>query len=351
VIRGEGKLGSKSPLEQFKAFVENPPVIKELVFSINKPLTTTNGTEYYDARWQKDAFFVRQVRSLEYVGSPATAQSVPGLSLTNALPLNPAVPATPSTPINIGFWVGYGDNKAWFVDRQGNLVYFLDNMENYEKVTLGNLPRDCAFELNLLSQVIHMGVPDLAIGSIKWSGNSFEAFSKKTRSKVSGKLEASNGVPLKLRFVIDPQEHSENKPGNAREFVAEYSYSADLGLSYIPNKIAVRIRLLDKATLFSEIQLYRLETSREPINSSTDVATSLILPSARIFHVRKDGVYESKNGEMIKTYDNAYAARFDPKEVEKLFYYVSVGLFTAIALLFLIRRKLSHEANGRSANS
>jgi hypothetical protein len=159
---------SDPPVEQFKRFLSSPPVIERLVFGerlppdpkapwrTDLPLSSSQSFQYYHARWQSNAHFLREI---------ASPHAVDDLQA-------------------IGLLASCFEDRCWF--RYGDAAY--DGRIEFG-VSLTNMVCSTAFRSSFpLLQVLNLGIMHARIGSAEWEGNRFRIRETTRPFDITGEL-------------------------------------------------------------------------------------------------------------------------------------------------------------------
>jgi hypothetical protein len=187
-----------------KRFLSYPPAIESISFKMQKadPTADTNGFVHYVGRYQSNGFILCQATPMNKFPPNYFSNEVPGMytcwgnyekdfwSIRNK---------------RIQYW--YDDGKL--AKNEGNPMYMT--------VLVGKW---------ILAEAVNLGITQIDIGSVKWSGDKFTASRTFPRpeSSISGELTSSNGYPVSL--LLDYGGFS---------YTVEYRYSNPLSVPGIPN--------------------------------------------------------------------------------------------------------------------
>jgi hypothetical protein len=191
-----------APCDSFKAFISNPPYIKDLVFSLEllpstefmEPGIKRAGVQhFYQAKWQPGAVFLRELQAANLADSVVT----------------------PGELISI-----FGETY-WFRDEgRRNIDQWVDkgplsnDQDNY-------VVRATAFRSNPLWEVMSLGILHLKPGLIRWRGDEFSirTVDENEDFLIHGRLvcSISTGVP-------DRMQVSYLRRGRTNDFVLRYGF-------------------------------------------------------------------------------------------------------------------------------
>jgi hypothetical protein len=241
-----------SSITLFKSFLQNPPVLKEFVFTRtfygSTPWATNADSKTYEVFWgrrQPDAFVFRNVKTLADVNS------------TNAR----------ST-----FLVGNYQTNNWSIsgnESKDLLEYWVDD----GKLTTNNpVKLTIAAAKTVLDELLKMGAPLVDFHRANWNENQFTAISVRGE-KIKGSLMVENNRPHKLIFNVAGNPFFSN-----RTEVIEYFYERNPGLSYIPNRIRISSLKGEEQKLIAECEIVSIETSATNLGESFFDAKQFYIP-------------------------------------------------------------------------
>ncbi len=229
-----------APADLFEAFMENPPVIKEIVFEKYWPGDRTNlkndsipKTTYLLARWQPNAYFINQADSLpEALGQ-----------------------------VDIDHPLTYGryDSNYWhFVGRRHKEQMTWDDAGDLEQQRTNVVFRLNSLEFSELQNVLNFGVRWADIGSINWKDDRFDCYSENTRNRNIGTLirdDEGRAKQLQLHLI-----YNDPKTPKPREFdwQIDYFYETNIFKPFLPNRFVITAsapglspRKIDQITILS----------------------------------------------------------------------------------------------------
>jgi hypothetical protein len=229
-----------SPVQFFKSFVSNPPIIESLVYEIipgpvdpSPARSASFVRKLYHVRVQSNAFYFRKLRDLSELENERTA-----------------------SPVHIA--AGF-DNEFWTYDfEQGLSIYVRrpDSREREEKNAVISVYK--AMQDNA-SSVLNMGIPNQGISSIVWTGN---AFSAKTSMGVPWRgqlVVGEDGVPVSLKL-----HNVFNRKTNF--FDVRYEYGGDFPHPFLPSQITYSHLPTPEESIPSEkFLILRLRTNSIPL--------------------------------------------------------------------------------------
>ena len=235
-----------SRLENFKRFVSNPPVIRNLVFikklaefRLQAKETMLNGkaTKLHPlvpplvhARWQKEGFYYRVISGLG------------DLENTKIL----------------GAFSGHLADDYW--DFPKTNIAFLWNRTEHDPGPSA-VSESLVRKLEYVTEALNMGVWGAELGSLRWKGNHLSGeVNFERRMTVEGTIFAGKDGRAERLALIS------SAPGELHDFVFLYYYDPPLSVDYLPSSI--KAFMIDKGaeTFLHEIQIYRLETQDSPLS-------------------------------------------------------------------------------------
>jgi hypothetical protein len=220
-----------------ESFIAHPPVIKRLVFSERagsghrrlkngKIETFQPAFRHFEAKWQTNAFFLRELNTVDEAGS-----------LTG----------------NVINCTSKFDARIWHFDELGGLTAYTESDKGL--VSIPSL-------LESLSVVMNGGLPNLRIGSVTWSNRTFVSTNMWSSSSApityEGSLNYSNGRPANLVF------HSEG-PNGFHEHRIDYAFEKNAGAVWFPSHIMHYKTENEKSVLLQEITIHTLTVQKEPL--------------------------------------------------------------------------------------
>jgi hypothetical protein len=235
---------TNSPFEQFKAFLESPPIIEHIVvrqkvpsasggsFAVNDGFAQSRNFRFFEGRWQPGAVFYRDLPSLE--------------SLTNC-GVGPTLVAT------------YGPHH-WLNDSASWIGYWMHFPEAQDRTN--DIIVTTQLRLQRLWDALGLGVQHLPPGLIHWTGNHFSAHSPTFKGletfDITGDLFAApNGLPesMKLQYTWN---------GRTAIWTNHYIYERQLSLPFLPNRIE-QYWTGHGGIELGEYEILEIRTAREPL--------------------------------------------------------------------------------------
>jgi hypothetical protein len=231
-----------SPVEQFKAFIESPPVIKNLVFQQKVPMSggarpldgsfaLSTRFDYFQARWQPDALFFRRL------GGPQDETNFTAF----------------------GQLVALADHVHWLLE--GQRVTTWDDRDPSVKGKTTSIFFTSRFFLQPLEQVMNMGVMHAGIGAIHWQGNSFhlETDLGTDHFTVNGELVEPASEPPERMYVHYVFQ------GKTSDYVVRYRYGGTHNIAFVPSVVTSYWISNGKEIELDEWKILSLETEPTPL--------------------------------------------------------------------------------------
>jgi len=317
------------PVELFKQFIASPPPIESVVYRVKLPpvkgsaipietggLKSSTNYTHYEGRWQPGAFLFREVPSL----SDLENRIVYGQAAIN-FEKNYCVLDTTFHP-TATFWSH--NNRE--LDSQ-NPVYFISSTLEEQ-----------------FSVVLNMGINHLRVGTIKWAGDSFHQKSHLRHIDVQGTLSASpEKFPAELKLV-----YSDADPPPSSHIV-RYSYTTNLGLSYLPNEIRHYFIYKGQEVELGEIQILALKVAPAPMDQKMFDPTPFITANHMEINVyTNEGLFAvNKIGQLtsIPRSGNQNFGAADFGKISVLSYTLVYSLFAMALGAFLILLRRCHLKN------
>lgn len=241
--------GEASAVAKFKGFLSAPPVVECLVFSeqlppdaaapwrTDVPLESSRALRYWLARWQPEAYLLREITSLDALYESRT----PGLLA-----------------------VRFGD-ECWFHYGRGyhnEVVQFAVGTENNVRV---------AADLNsdILRQVLAFGLMRTQLGSVEWHGTKFDVARPERGFNINGELvSVEHGLPREMLVTY-------SRNGEALNWKIRYDYGGNASLD-LPSMI--RCLRVDEGVEIERQRfvIYALETRNVPLGREAFRPDSLL---------------------------------------------------------------------------
>ena len=215
--------------EDFRAFLARPPIIKNLIFSAS-PWPGLNTNACIECRWQPDAVLWLEFESEKDARLPTPEKALRG-------------------------WAYY-KNKFWEYSRTlGVTTYVLPPNTDQKNPAIG-IVSGCYGALGNMSWPLEAGVPNIPIGEIKWSGNSFFGANSDHRISRSGVLYTEDGFP-KTMVVTGSSDFGR------LDAILKYSYDSQHNNAYpLPSTIEIKLKQ-GELYVFNMIEI---ETSSGPLS-------------------------------------------------------------------------------------
>lgn len=241
VLQAFPMVANGDAIAEFKEFLENPPQIHEAQFSITDSFQYfgSNGdtVRHYQARWQTNAFFIRQLADSD-------------------------APSDLRIPINGTFYTKY-ENRYCYQSGDGTFRYWYDGgNEPRDKTTPPYHLTECDGK-STLGIVLNMGIFPAKIKTIKWNGTTFTAPPGCSEYQTEGKLVTASGFPSEIEFQYDHQ-------GRSVRWLARYDYSKPLGgAAFLPSEFTILLKK-DASTLvpFRKLVIHSLKIGKQNQESS-----------------------------------------------------------------------------------
>lgn len=314
------------PADPFRQFVENPPVIEEVVFAYVEPRSSSDGprpTNFFLGKYQTNAYFGR------------TAATVDELYAENWK-------MTDQADIFAKF-----DDRYWrFMGGPQHLKKWTDTGKPEEEQNQVKTAHDNG--LYRLKLALNMGIPYAQIGSIRWNGDTFDYRDQirtklRTEVRLHGRLSRDDqGRPERLNLHVG----MERLPPRTVEadWVVQYGYPTNFpGLEYLPTAMkifAVRTGLLSSV---ADISILSLTVSPRLLPESAFNLEGLGNSDKTLLLVSNQAlVYKSLNGwaEVKPPNPKDRIVRPKPRSYLRLVGYASAVLLGALAVtIWAVRRK------------
>ena len=187
--------------EQFKAFIQNPPIISELIFRVkassNQPGVDRDGYQRFFIKWQSNAFLLRQLAPVD-------------------LPTS----ASPLITNQVKYYNGGAYEDYHWVVGLNNFQEWTGREETNNSVAHVN-----TMVYSKLCDVLNFGILNVRAGTLRWSNNTFSMPSADAPGVIiSGALISSNGRPSLLRLKY-----------GTYDWEVVYTYDKPLSVSYLPS--------------------------------------------------------------------------------------------------------------------
>lgn len=198
-------------VSDFKDFVQSPPQIHEVQFSITDCAeyfgSSGDTVKHYQGRWQSNGFFLRQL---------ADSDSVSDLRI----------------PTKGVFFTQY-ENRYCYYSPDGTFRFWHDNGKDpKDKSTPPYYLTECTGKA-ILGLVLNMGIIPAQIKSVKWSGLTFTAPPGCSSYSTEGKIVVESGLPIELGFQYEYN-------GRTIKWLVRYDYSRKLdNAPFLASKISV----------------------------------------------------------------------------------------------------------------
>ncbi len=262
------------PLEQeFRKFIENPQTVGRLVFRIKGPTLNgadADGFQDFYAKWQKNAFIVQQVSSLNDfpIGDQKPSSYHPELMSAGCYD-------------DYYWFIGSNNFQEWTADgnsakRKENPVYTVNQS------IMGNL-----------ADIMNLGVRNAEIGSIKWQGDSFQTKSVMDSSlEIQGTLSSSNGRPTQMTL----------KYGQF-DWLVTYYYAKPFGLVFLPSGWTIYFVDNGKKMKYMDVQILDFDVMAEKSENRDEFLPKKISNIEKVkYHIIfSNGVaYASESNSLVR---------------------------------------------------
>ena len=309
-------LDTNSLLNSFKSFIATPPPIKDLAYSMNYYMDgngfPTNQTLFYQAKWQSNAYFLRQASKPDDFDTFVIGQS--GLDL---------------------LFINFEDTYCFLTALNSFRVW-----EN-QKVSRESKVHPYGFERMgklILSKAMNFGIQEMPIGSLQWSGDSFKA-TNEVNVSIEGRISViSNGLPVELKYDATLPDS-----GIKINHLVLLSYSPRQGIpQFIPTSISTFIVMNGKPQPYFSIAISSLTTNSAAFDSSAyNYKTYVTNTSRDILTFSNEIVFIKSPNQPVKTMVVAPS----PSQVKHKRGVILVGFFVITALFVLIVRAKSRKQN------
>jgi hypothetical protein len=232
---------SPDTVARFQSFLESPPVIDQIIFRVKRaaplPIEVNQGEEIYVARFQNNAFIIRQLASL------------------SEAPLGTNTPtAYQPRLISLGrfgnyYWLACADNF-----QETTATEPLDTPNPVRTATLKQYD-------TILGSVLNLGIANVDVGTLKWKGTTFETMSNADKPvRVKGTLTLSGDAPSQLRLSYDNYN-----------WLVSYDYSIPMKPGYLPSGWTTRVfNEQGRAIPNVEVQILSCRLGHRPSKNRND---------------------------------------------------------------------------------
>lgn len=309
-----------SPFERFKQFVQQPPVVADIVYMSNVgPLGSPDKFNYYHCRWQTNAFYRRQLPSLRSLNTLEVMES--------------------------GRFISRFGNTHWTFET-GKILSVFDRSDPSSRAPL---KLHSAWE-DSFSSVLNMGVANLPIGSITFSDNKYSAISPISGSAVSLQLFPTQSfppLPSHLHVIYRSQ-------GIDYSYVVKYGFErrGNIAEEYLPDRISV-FRIQEGVEHANqEFRILYLKTSLSPLPQASFDPTVFATQKTRRLVYTNNWVSELSRGTW-KPLAISHEATGDVTKSQPAtrFFYIALALLSLITILaFKVRLKSQKQTSTHHEN-
>ncbi|HEY0551140.1 MAG TPA: hypothetical protein VGF13_16155 [Verrucomicrobiae bacterium] len=306
--------------EEFRSFVTNPPVIRQLIYEYTsgaRPLDARKDekfTEFYLVRMQSNGFLYCQTPGLydDTRGQPPEAIAA----------------------------YGHFDNTFWMYEWNLGLSVYVRTAESRESEPTNYLYRECIGVLDRVANVLNLGVPNYGIGALRWEGSSI-AYTSSSGVPWAGQLQRdASGVPSEFSLRASPLNETNSYPHRIL-----YTYKNDPKLAVAIPSIIDHSVMLDGKSWFrsSYFKITRLATSDkllEPEAFSYD-AIKRTKPVV-YYHTNNTILVLSPQGQLVPV--KFHPAPTEPPRPVARWSFASLILFSLLILPAFIGWQLSKKA-------
>jgi hypothetical protein len=319
----------RSSVERFKLLLSSPPVIKSMVYSRTLPApgqtaafidTGLNGStnrEFFEIRWQTNAFFHRQLIAPEQV----TNNTITGRCFK--------------------LW---NDQFYFFDSRTAPSLYVLE----WDKAARGVYPgpyHAAHIRMTEASQPLTLGISHIYPGMISWEDDRFTVVTMADRKPnwIRGRITGfSNGVPSELKVQYS------NDMGVANYRIT-YDYADEWAAGY-PSRIAAHFVNGEREILYSELFILSVKISQAALPEDHFSLASTVMAPDRMLYLTNDSVYARlPSGRLIEAPGVTRRSRFDPGGYHRnRYYYAAAGAWTICCFALGVRTRKTMTALRRT---
>jgi len=193
---------SRTRLEQFKSFLECPPIIKRLVAEQRFPYETNTSLKippgfvgpikFASIKWQTNAFFFQNFNSE-----------------TEALSKDP------SSGTNFVLLYSYYETNWWALNANRDLIHW---QQDQPPETLNTVTGPMQSGLGEAGKFLNFGIEQSVPRSIRWTGNTFTCTNPFSKARIAGQIRTNAeseilGLDLEM-FFRDSSEIERRRFGN-----------------------------------------------------------------------------------------------------------------------------------------
>ncbi|MBI1178872.1 hypothetical protein GC207_15680 [bacterium] len=302
----------EKPADQFKRFLEEPPPIKMCIYDQEVPEPDGKSTYLQNLfRWQTNGLlFAQSYTNLETTGAATNLLDYPDL-------------------------IGYYDRN--YARKQGGLVTeWIDKGSAVE--SHNSLKAASALVLRVfVADILNMGCHLVPVGSIQWTGDSFQVTNDYKGTFVQGTLfrdeqGRAESLSVESRLVGKPKDKDEI-------WFYEYHYERPLSLAYLPSRIVSSKSINGTNVVVSIFNIYTLEAAESPLSEDFFRIPNFVLTNNLVAHVtvsNKFLVYD-QDGQNFMIADS-FAADKARLITKKIYYLIAVLLFSPLVFFWAYQK-------------
>ena len=239
-------LSTNSYCDDFKKFLESPPIIEHIVVRqkmpsgsasplvINNAFARSKNWKLFEGRWQPGGVFYREVASLDALTNCATEQVLVA---------------------------AYGPHH-WLSDGQPWLDSWTDSPAAVDRTN--TVTTTSVLRLQGFWEALNLGIQHLPPGSIHWSGTNFSVRSPVFKGlevfEIEGNLLISNGVPAVMTVLY-------RWNGREASWINYYSYDRPLTLPFLPSRVK-QYWVGHGGIELGEYEILQVKTASRPLSES-----------------------------------------------------------------------------------
>jgi hypothetical protein len=232
------------------------------------------------------------------------------------------------------------ENRFWQLTPHGVAVYW-DRSGGEEKETDQKLLSGTIFLRRTLAEVMNLGVLNLEIGEIRWSGDGFEGFYAPAKQSIQGRLtESDQGWPESMEI------HYSHGTSHVT-YLTRYSYDEENESGFLPMGIR-RVQNVDAREIErSHISVLEFRPLDGPLDEFAFVPDQIIARNHLELSYYTNGMYYVKTaGGKLKRLKAA--SNVGGRHGHLWFYTVAGAVTVAIFISGIRTRKMNAENNHQS---